>query len=155
VVGSAAYRGVCLMSWMQKWNDRKARKAEAKLPDPLTVLPLVSDQLPHAAVISHATAAALSAKASHSLRLFHVFQSNPAGLTVEEAAREAGLDRWAAAKRVSDLVADGVLEPVYDMDGEPVTKRGSSGRKAGVYALPVPDSTPPWLRHILRGESSL
>jgi len=55
---------------------------------------------------SHAAAQRVSTAASNCAALLRAFRAAPAGLTAEEAAAVAGIDPWAASKRVSDLVRE-------------------------------------------------
>lgn len=57
-----------------------------------------------------------------------------ADLTAEEAAQRASLDPWASSKRVSDLLNAGHIEPIL-VDGEPMTRAGSSGRQQRVLRI--------------------
>lgn len=57
-----------------------------------------------------------------------------ADLTAEEAAQRARLDPWASSKRVSDLLNAGHIEPII-VDGEPLTRKGSSGRQQRVLRV--------------------
>lgn len=97
----------------------------------------VSDHTPHARsddpATSHEAWGRLSTKATHIRRLMRAYRENPQGLTTEEAARLAGLDRHAAARRVPDMRVDGLLDFLVDENGTRVTRQGSSGRPACVF----------------------
>jgi hypothetical protein len=58
------------------------------------------------------------------------------GLTAEEAAGHAGINPWAASKRVSDLRRMGLIEPLV-LDGKTVTRKNSSNRQAEVCCITV------------------
>lgn len=62
-----------------------------------------------------------------------------ADLTAEEAAARAGMDAWAASKRVSDLLNAGHIEQII-VDGEPLTRAGSSGRQQRVLRVTMAGS---------------
>lgn len=61
--------------------------------------------------------------------MLHVLLSSFASIsgTAEEAANRAGIDAWAASKRVSDLLNAGLIE-VATVNGKELQRRGSSGK---------------------------
>lgn len=79
---------------------------------------------------SHAAAGSVTTAYALRERLLTAFRGRPGGLTAEEAAALAGIDPWAASKRVSDLVRDELL-----IDSGR-TRTGRSGRAQRVL-LPV------------------
>lgn len=74
-------------------------------------------------------AARVTTAASHRTSLLAAYAKAPEGLTAEEAADAAGIDRWAASKRVSDLLRNSHL---YDT-GE--RRAGESGREQRVLEI--------------------
>lgn len=81
---------------------------------------------------SKEAAASLSGRETLMNRLLDVFLGCPGGMTAEEAADGAGLDRWQTSKRVSDLLSAEML-----VDSGRV-RAGRSGRSQRVL-VPAPE----------------
>jgi hypothetical protein len=117
-----------MMSLKDRVKRIRNRRSTVTLP-PLTA-PIVRATDPET---SHQAAAQLTTQRSHAERLLEAFQKFPEGLTAEEAAEVAGIDPWAASKRVSDLRRRWVIAAKHNPPGQPVTRIGRSGRPATVY----------------------
>ena len=57
------------------------------------------------------------------------------GLICEEIAERAGIDPWAASKRISDLHNAEEIEVVLKDDGEIDTRNSSKGRRCQKYTI--------------------
>jgi hypothetical protein len=81
---------------------------------------------------SHAAARSLPNRQTLMALLLRAYRDR--GLTDEEAARVAGVDRESGHKRCSDLRNAGLIEPLM-WNGKVVTRAGSSGRQQRVCVL--------------------
>ncbi len=77
-------------------------------------------------------AAARTIRPGHAQRLLTEFAACPQGLTSEQAALRANLFHVGYWKRVSDLLRDGKIKPLYK-DGKAVTEVASTGRRVTVW----------------------
>lgn len=122
---------------LQQWKARKAADPTFVPTVKLDVAPRFTFTAPLARSTdpetSHTAVALLTTRQSHAERLLEAFRANPGGLTAEEAADVAGIDPWAASKRVSDLRRAWEIQAKHEPPGKPVTRIGRSGRPATVY----------------------